>query len=121
MTNGQKLWRVKYQMKMTASDICNILKACHEANVASFTLGKLQVTFKGIKSDESSTHMEVGSFELQDLVSRETTEKEEIAHKDDELARLELEDPAAYEKAVLSGDMLNSRVGVFNEDDSGTE
>jgi hypothetical protein len=108
-------------MQMTADDICNILKTCAEANVAHLSLGKLQVTFKESQTPPIN-YMEVGDPLMQDVLAGEAVERDELVHKDEELARLEIEDPVAYEKAILSGDLIYSKVGEqLDENDSGPE
>jgi hypothetical protein len=103
----------------SASDICSIVKSCGENGVGEFTLGKLKVTFKGNLTPVSQ--QEEVSTELQEAVSVELTERDELAHKEAMLAQMEIEDPVEFERLMTSGDLINSKVGAEFEGHSGAE
>jgi hypothetical protein len=108
-------------MKINGETVCAIIKTCAESNVARFKWGAIEVSFKNAEPH----HFGSVSFDdpkFQEVVSAETLLKEELAHRDEQLAQMEIEDPLAYEKAIESGDLIDSKAGDgLNEENSGPE
>jgi DNA repair photolyase len=107
-------------MKISAADVISILEACAKTGVESLRFAGLQVNFKNANTFVHE-FQEVAPGQ-QDAVTESVTEKDELAHKEEILARMMIEDPVAFEKALESGDLINSKVGEdTDEGHSGAE
>lgn len=111
-------------MKLTGDIVCAIIKTCAESGVMDLSVGSLKVSFRnnptldplhGIIAPDFNPH-------LQDVVTAEAIERDELALREDQLAQMEIEDPVGYEKAISAGDLIDSKVGdETDEEDSGPE
>lgn len=101
-------------MRLSGEEICAIVKACGEAGVSRLCFGPLDVQFK-CSPDTEKPHEQtivVTDPVLQEEVTKVETERDELAHKEEMLAQLEIENPAEYERQMLAGDLIpNSKVG----------
>lgn len=95
-------------MKMTSADICAIIKTCADSGVTFLCLGELTVEFNNHRSEPPIQDEEVNPM-LQEVVSENEIERDEIALRDDQLAHMEIEDPVAYERELLKGDLIDSK------------
>jgi hypothetical protein len=110
-------------MELTGDEVCAIVKACGESGVSRLCFGPLDVQFKGsLDNPQEHQSIVVTDPALQDEVTAVETERDEIAHKEDELAQLEIENPAEFERRMLAGDLINSKdAGDDGENDRGPE
>jgi hypothetical protein len=91
--NGQSTLSLARQM--TSSDICKVIDACHKAGVTKIKLGDMEVQFVGYVAPLNLTIVANSpNNELND------TPFQGVMNQEEELERLLLEDPSAYESLV---------------------
>lgn len=91
---------------LSATEIVTILKECRKCGVTKFALADMSVEF----AVSSKVSRKTEQFVPIDVVLQETEEKkvilaEEAEAKADRLARMVVEDPVAYEREIISGDL----------------
>ena len=94
----------------TASDICKIIKACKDSNVATFSFNGLSLTFVKEELEESSrqpvivAHQEeIGDNNTDYLDTEDKTEI--LAH---DMEEMKIVDPLGYEKFLREEDMRHA-------------
>lgn len=97
-------------MKLTGEIVCAIIKTCAESGVVHFSLGDLKIQFKGTPPPDPVQEFVVEP-QLHEAVTAAAIERDELAQKEAQLAQMEIEDPLGYEKAVESGDLIDSKAG----------
>ena len=98
---------------LTAKGICDILKVCRRAGVQSLDFQELHVKFHAdgeAKLERSPSDFvrasEMSAVSVSSPVGEdETLVKDEIRLREEQLSQLDMEDPAGYERLVLSGEM----------------
>lgn len=80
---------------LTANDIVKIIKACGDASVSEIAIGDLYICFNGAKCPKDLTDVaNIPETSLRSVPSEPVTSEE------DELDRLLLSNPSAYEDVV---------------------
>jgi hypothetical protein len=115
-TSGTSTMASKSKEKrlLNADEVCSILRTCAESGVASLKLGDLHVTFgKPAYADvqlpdprqQPSPDTEIS--DQAQKIEAETRLKDEVALKEEEIAFSLVEDPLAYERAILRGELTD--------------
>jgi hypothetical protein len=91
------------------SELCDVLKACHDAKVRELKFKGLHVIFapaemgsaiQGDLTTEVTTAL--GAVKL---LEREANEKDELALREEQLALMRIENPAEYEAMLSAGEL----------------
>lgn len=94
------------------SELCALIKACGESGVTELSFGTLRVQFTPVTMREQSQPVDYqteGALPINPVVS-ESDEKEAIADselrlREEQLAKMLLEDPVQFEKLLAAGEL----------------
>lgn len=105
--------------KLTALEVCSILKSCRELGVAELEFGALYVTFvpRPDKVEVFSTIPTLSAREIaetQAKLAKKSLELDEMRLRDEQLGELVITDPLKYEELLRNGE-LSSDVGETEE------
>lgn len=95
--NGQSILnsRTMTASKLSARDICSIIKACNDASVSEIRIGDIHIIFNGAKSPEYLTDAAISPNNgLRSVPSEPVTSEEDV------LDQLILSNPSEYEEMV---------------------
>lgn len=95
LTNGPATTTSKTTMTSVSRDLVAIIKACHDASVSEITMGDIHIIFNGAKSPEYLTDVAKSPNN-----GSRSVPSEPVTSQEDELERLILSDPSAYEEVV---------------------
>lgn len=91
---------------MASEDICRIIDLCGKSGVSVLKYGPLEISFGSHPTARTTPYPEIeNSAEKALLIHTDTISKEEVETKDDLLSRLQVEDPVALERLIMSGDI----------------
>jgi hypothetical protein len=108
---------------LKAEEVCSILKVCAEAGVNEITFRDLNVRFgppaetrrpEQDAESASPSSSETVLSEIAAKIDQETIEEQEIRIREQQLDELRITDPLAYEKLVISGELVD---GIKSEDE----
>ena len=100
---------------LTPSEICKIIRQCGDSGVSELKFGNLSLSFKAIKDDQTYNqtkdvlyrNSEASEENQTDLMDESVKEELEVVRKEEDLANMVLEDPAAYEEYMANGDLID--------------
>lgn len=93
----------------TAEEVCGIISACGTARVSHFKWDGLEVAFEKAHSEESkptTPHpVDESTRIIAEKIATDTLVKSEVEVKEEQLANMLIEDPLAYERNLMSGEL----------------
>jgi hypothetical protein len=106
---------------LTAPDVCLIIKECKDAGLAEFHWGDLQIIFWAkVQQIPTPTHVPEAILERQAKIEQEDISDQELLTREEQLMRLQVENPVEYERMLSSGDLeMNSMVGDADGKEAG--
>ena len=88
--------------------LSELIKTCGASNVSHLKFGELEVTFSSSHCDQQTTASQSATLgTLADESTEQIAIKDEVDANQELLAMAILEDPAMYEKLLMSGDLEN--------------
>jgi hypothetical protein len=94
------------EKKLTARDVCLIIKECKDAGLAELRWGDLHVNFWAkVQQIPTPIHVPEAIRERQDAIEREDISDQEVLTREEQLLRLQVEDPVTFEQLVSSDDL----------------
>lgn|GEM_PF-4452295 len=94
----------------TAADICKIIKACRDSNVATFSFNGLELRFDMENLEETSVQsvMVAHQEEIGDNIVDYIDEKDSVEQLEHNLEELKITDPLGYEKFLQEEDITHA-------------
>lgn len=98
-------------LNFTMTELCSLIKECGSSGVSELTLDPFRVVFSDIKKEATTTslpHFYAQTSVEQDrqkLDDEEVLLKEELRIRQDQLSNALLEDPAEFERLLMSGEL----------------
>jgi hypothetical protein len=93
----------------TASDICKIIKACKDSNVATFSFNGLELSFNrgmsGMEETSSQPVIVAQAEEMGDNITEYLDEKNEAEKFAHDMEEMKIVDPLGYEKFLREEDV----------------
>lgn len=99
LTNGTKPTATSAPQRLTVHEVALILKTCHETHVQRLDWSGLKVSFRGFGSGITRPATK-SEQTLADLIEEQTIEEQELALKEQRMATMAIDDPAALEEMV---------------------
>ena len=87
---------------LKVDEICALIKQCSESGVTEITFGELHISFAS-KAIEALPEQAIAGTEPEKI--EQDLERKEIEDKEDLLAHMLVEDPVAYERLRLAGEL----------------
>ena len=104
---------LKTEKRLTAKEVCLIIIQCKDAGLSELAWGDLKLTFHGeAQQMPPEIHVSPAIAERQNQIEQSAFIEEQVEDREEMLQRLKIEDPVAFEKLQLSGELELTPRGV---------
>lgn len=94
--------------KLSTDDVCRIIEACAKSGVSECQFSTLTVRFDRPVAPPAEQQLVTAPVQIsaeQIQAAMRSLEAEEIKHREDQIAELQLTDPAAAERLIVDGEL----------------